>query len=299
MEKAMKKLLVMITALMALAFVGCEDESPVVYVDDPPQAPQGVFSITGDLEITIVWLGLYEEDVVEYVVGWNDELLGEYSEIGRVKAQPRPESNYYSYVDNDVDSGVTYFYAVWAVDAGGNVSEASYEIVFDTPRPEGTVDLYSRFVDPSRTGFEFATRAVGPFDGPMTDVFVDHDTLFFVDGSNVDTVLVLFLNSAYLDTDIQDMGFADSFDEIGWAPIEGWSDTRRYELIPGHIYVIWTQFERYAKMQVDAISPQTGWVRLKWAYQPAGPEDTLANRELMPRPPIEDADNTSSFDQGR
>jgi hypothetical protein len=166
--------------------------------------------------------------------------------------------------------------------------------VFDTPRPEGNVQLFSRYFDAIHSGFAFSNLSVVPWDASTADVYIDHDTLFFINGPVEDTVLVLFVNAADVLTDIQDMGFHESFDEVGWAPIVGWSDVRRFELIPGHIYVIWTWDERYAKMRVESISRETGWVNLRWAYQPIGPEDTLANRELTPPPPPQDESGVTS-----
>ena len=276
---------VLLIALPALAFIGCDDDDahPLIVLDPAPQAPQGVTSVTGDDQVTILWIGLREDDVVEYVIGWNDELLGEYEEVGRVSASPRPEDNIYGFIDTDVDNGTTYFYAVWAVDNAGQASEPSYETVFDTPRPEGEVELFSRFFQATMSGFDLSSGARVPWDATTADVFVDHDTLFITNGLVVDTVLIFFLNTTDVLTDIQDMGYSGSFDEIGWAPDAGWSDLQYYELVPGHTYVIWTSESHYAKMRVNSISRQTGWVNFQWAWQPS--LDSLGNRELIGPPP--------------
>ncbi|UCC43278.1 MAG: hypothetical protein JSU65_09015 [Candidatus Zixiibacteriota bacterium] len=285
----MKKITILLVTIAAMfGLFGCEDNDDIILVDhDPaPLAPQGVFSITGDERVTIVWNGLYEDDIVEYVVGWNDELLGEYFEVGRVSAFPRPDDNRYGFVDTDVDNGTTYFYAVWAIDAAGQVSEASLEAVFDTPRPEGNVTLYSLFFQPGASAFDFDTENILPWDAFNGDVYVDHAWLINLP----DSQLIFFLNSSDDMTDIQDLGYTEDFDEIDWAPAEGWSDLRYYELIAGHTYVIWTHDYHYAKMRVTDLSRASGWVNFDWAYQTADATDTLGNRELLPELPDSERD---------
>jgi len=294
-EFVMKKIMiVLLIAIPALAFIGCDNDDCPLISNPPPQAPQGVFSVTGDDQVMILWNGSYE-DVVEYVIGWNDKLLGAYEEVGRVSASPRPSDNIYSFTDSDVDNGTTYFYAVWAVDAAGRASEPSYETVFDTPRPEGEVELFSMFFQATTSGFDLSSGTRVPWDATTADVYIDHDTLFITEGLIVDTVLVFFLNAANLQTDIQDMGYSGSFDEIGWAPDAGWSDLRYYELVPGHTYVIWTSDSHYAKMRVNSISRQTGWASFQWAWQPS--LDSLGNRELI-GPPQDMNDNPVTIQVG-
>ncbi|HUV30240.1 MAG TPA: fibronectin type III domain-containing protein [Acidobacteriota bacterium] len=285
----MKKIIVLVLIpLIALVTGGCDNDDEIVYVSDPPpQSPQGVFSVTGDGQVTIGWLGLWEDDIVEYVVGWNDALLGEYEEVGRVPADPRDtETNLYWFVDTDVDNGTTYFYSVWAVDEAGQVSRPSYEAVFDTPRPQGQVELYSRFASPVQAGFDLSQSAVVPWDATTADVFIDH--IEIADGDS--TLVVLYLNTANPATDIQDKGYTDDFDDVDWAPVEGWSDLQYYEVIPGHTYVIWTADYHYAKMRVSYVSRDTRLVAFEWAYQVADTTNELGNRELMPPPPESEVD---------
>ena len=275
------KMFSILIAILALTFVGCEDDDNILVLNDlRPQAPQGVTSVTGDESVIILWNGLYEDDIVEYVIGWNDELLGEYEMIGTVSALPRPSDNTYSFEDTDVDNGTTYFYAVWAIDAGGQRSEPSFEEVFDTPRPEGDVDLYSLYEQPTLAGFDLFEGQRVPWDANTADVFIDTATLIV----NSQPFAVFFINAANLETDIQDMGYTDSFDNITWAPDTGWSDLRYYELVPGHTYVIWTSDLHYAKMRVKYISRATGMVGFEWAYQLS--LDPHGNRELAPPPPV-------------
>ena len=292
-----KHWILILTGIVAATLIGCEDDDNLVGFSEPPQPPQGVFSITGDQQVTIVWTGLWESDIVEYVIGWNDELFGEYEGFASVSASPRPDDNQYSFVDTDVSNGVTIFYAVWAVDREGQASDPSYEIVFDTPRPDGQANLYSMSAQPSLAGFNLSTGDRVNWDAASADVFLTHDMIYY----DIDTILndtpavvvdstVVFTINANQDpnldrTDIQDMGYTLSFDDVGWAPDRGWSQLQAYEVIEGHTYVIWTNDLHYGKMRVNSTSQIELLVNFDWAYQPIGPEDTLANRELIGPPP--------------
>jgi hypothetical protein len=229
-----------------------------------PEPPQGVYSITGDNAVYIYWNGPYERDIKEYIIKRSFDPLTNYQEIGRRPAEDNPDLDLiiYEYVDNTAQNGVTYYYAVSSVDYAGQESELSAEEVFDTPRPEGNVALFDMAVEPSLSGYNFAARSVVAYDSPGADVYVDR-----VDG-------VFYLNVGNVNTDIQDMGFHESFDEVGWAPQDGWSSVGYFEIIPGHIYVIWTDDLHYAKLWVVSVNSSS--VSFRWAYQTDAENPELA-----------------------
>jgi hypothetical protein len=245
--------------MVTLAVYGCEESTTkYVVVDEEPAAPQGVYSITGDGAVYLYWLELRESDLDHYRVyrSLNDD---EYYFLGSCPAG-REE-----YVDLEVANGITYYYAVTAVDRGGNESELSRETVFDTPRPEGRNLLladFNRF--PLDAGFDFSSRSVVSWSSINADIYVE----------KVDDVF--FINVANDETDIQDMGFTDSFDEIGYAPTDpdGWSKVGWSEAIYGHTYIIWTSDNHYAKIWVTAIG--SDYIRADWAYQIDGGNPELA-----------------------
>ena len=116
----MKKLVILAAAIFAFGMIGCEEETTTRYieVDNPPAVPQGVYSVTGDEAVYIFWLPVQDADLSHYKVWWSDEADGIYELMGTSPNE--------SYVDFDVVNGVTYFYAVSAVDRAGNESELSY-----------------------------------------------------------------------------------------------------------------------------------------------------------------------------
>jgi hypothetical protein len=73
------------------------------------------------------------------------------------------------------------------------------------------------------------------------------------------------------DTDIQDMGFTNSFLDITYAPLNGWieiigDDNVKYTLAEvGHTYVIWTWDNHFAKIRINSITAER--VVFDWAYQ--------------------------------
>ena len=254
---------------LGIVFLGCDDNNKPF--DPVPPSPQGVFSVTGDRSVEIVWNGVYDRDVTYYGVYRSLQATTGYAEIGQVTAQDNPNLDLiiYNYFDNNVTNGTTYFYAVTAVDHAGHESPLSAEEVFDTPRPEGMTALYSYYTDSSRAGFDLsAVSSRVPWHSASADVWID------------DAGGVFYLNAADINTDLQDLGFTANFDEVGYSPDSGWSALGYLELIAGHTYVIWTSDNYFAKMRVESISALSGQVVFQWAYQ----TDT-GNRELAPGMP--------------
>jgi hypothetical protein len=137
--------------------------------------------------------------------------------------------------------------------------------VHDTPRPEGYgVQLSDVKTSVTLSGYDFSTYSVTKYDDNWTDVF--YETAGGVNYLEV-----------WTDTDIQDMGYTTSLDEITYAPASGWSPSRTVEAIAGHTYVVWTSDDHYAKVYVTSVTPTS--ITFSWAYQTAP-----GNRELK-RPP--------------
>ena len=263
----MKQAILIISALaLGLLAIGCNDSNSTL--NPVPAAPQGVYSVTGDHAVEIVWNGVYDRDVVRYNVYRSSQPTTGYAEIGQVAALDNPNLDLliYNFIDNNLTNGVTHYYAVSAVDHSGQESALSAEEVFDTPRPEGSVLLYSRYSDSTLAGLALdASPSRVTWNSIAADVYLD------------DFSGIYYLNASDTLTDIQDVGYTASFDEIGYSPANGWSALGYLELIVGHTYVIWTNDDHYAKMRVTAIDPLIGRVSFQWAYQ-----TDISNPELAP-----------------
>jgi hypothetical protein len=252
----------LVLAIAALTLSGCNDDEDCICCGPdtrPPAAPRGLYSITGDEEITLVWLANTEPDLAGYYVWWSDDYSGTYHFIAEVPACGGCYT--VEFVDTEAANGETYFYAVSAVDDAGHESELSYEEVWDTPRPEGVAALSARDVDIETAGFDLSTGEVVAADSRSADFY------YVVDEFGG----VIYAGSLYYTeedlTDIQDMGAtADGFDEIDFAPDNtGWSPLRYVEAIEGHTYVLLTRTNRYAKIRLTGVGGDQ--LAFQWAYQ--------------------------------
>ncbi len=247
----------------ALLIAGCNDDR-VVAPRRPPAAPRGLHSITGDHEVFLSWLANTESDVAFYRIYWGDCAGGSncpYDPIGTVPASKDP-----SFVATGLANGQTKYYAVSAVDNDGLESELSFDVVFDTPRPEGTgVVLANYLSDSLHAGLEFSTMTVRSYTSLTIDIFYGT--------SNGQPLMI----TPFSDTEIQDAGYATTLDAVDFAPTAGWSPTGTVELIAGHCYIVWTRDNHYAKFRVTSVTSSR--VVFDWAYQ-VDP----GNRELRARP---------------
>lgn len=264
---------------------GCaEDGTEYITVPSPdvtpPAIPRGVHSVTGDRGVTVYWYGSDEPDIAGYVVYRSFQELENYEEIAEV------DSGVNSYMDYNVENGITYYYAVSAFDLDGNESDLSPEMVDDTPRPAGkNIRLGDYFLEPARSGFDFSHPARGalPFGNQGVDIY------FGVDPE----VRVPYIYSDN-NTLMQDLGYTASMDEVDVSPEQGFT-TLFVEAIVGHTYAFFTPDERYAKIRVtdiqiawgEFVDEETGeiyqditesWLVFDWAYQ-LQPD----NPELAPR----------------
>lgn len=261
----------LLALLAAGALAGCSDKktNPI----PPPAAPRGLFSVTGDHQVTLVWYSNTETDVVGYRIYEAPCASGNdcpYTQIGAVAASGE---QYETYVVSGLTNGETRFYAVAAVNRGGMVSEMTMNDVFDTPRPAGTgLVLNNAFVRPylANVGYDFSAFARTDYtlnDG--TDIF------FGVDSTGANRQIFV----PDYNTDIQDAGYATSLDAVDFAPAEGWSPYGTVEAIVGHNYVVWTRDDHYAKFRVTAVNGAQ--VTLDWAYQVAAGNQELRARRAV------------------
>ena len=226
-------------------FVTCCYEG---FDNEPPAVPRGVYSITGDEEVMLIWYANTEPDLAGYRIYRSLTPSGYYYEIG--------ETNFDHFLDFGLMNGQTYYYAITAFDYDGNESDLSYEMVFDTPRPEGYNEHIFDYTEyPDYAGWDFSAYSVVAYDNPVCDFYYGYDDF---NGA------FYFYIGRYMGQ-IQDFGYTESLDEITYAPQEGWSSTGIVEAIEGHTYIVWTWDYHYAKFRVTSID--SDYVIFDWAYQ--------------------------------
>jgi hypothetical protein len=253
----MRKAIPTLLAVLSLGLLGCNETTAPSGDVSPPAAPRGLYSVTGDGEVTLRWLANTEADVAGYRIyeaPCADGPNCPYDRVGSTSAT--------QFVVNGLSNGVTRYFAVAAVDVSGNESQLSIENWFDTPRPEGSTALGNYFDDPVGSGWDFSDFISRSGDDPATDILFAYS----------DSFGVYQMFAWDLATDIQDAGYATNLDAVDYAPDGGWSPTGTVELIPGHCYVVWTRDNHFAKFRVTGLS--SGMVSFDWAYQtdPGNPE---------------------------
>jgi len=236
--------------------IGCHETDKVVNVDPPPHIVDGVYSVTGDGQVTIYWRANQDNDIDYYKVYRNSAPTGTFTLIGTTANT--------SFVDTHVTNGSTYYYAVAAVDLAGQESaELSYENVFDTPRPEGFgVSLTNTFTTDATSGWDFSAMTRRASLDPLTDIYY---------GAQNGSYLVY----AATNVKIQDAGYV-ALRDVDYGPPAnvGWSADGVVEAIPGHSYIVLIADTHYAKFEVK--SRDSSGLVMDWAYQidPNNPELT-------------------------
>ena len=249
------------------------------YVDDydrtAPAPPENVVTYVGDNIVEIYWEDNRERDIAGYNVYYSFTYWGDYELIGNTKG------NYF--LDYEAQNGELYYYAVAAYDFDGNESELSYDMVYGVARPEGTnQSIFDYLRYPDNSAYDFSEYSVVPFDAYTEEISAD----FFFENYNGD-----FYLNVWDDTDVQDMGYTDSFLDITYAPLNGWvqmlpDENVKYTLAEtGHTYVIWTWDNHYAKIRIKSISNER--LVFDWAYQLLEGEQQLkTNRGSSARKPL-------------
>jgi len=258
-------IVLLVLGAVCLGLSGCNDDDDCICCGPDtraPAAPRGLYSITGDDEVILVWLSNTEEDLAGYYVWWSDDYAGTYHFIEEVAAR---DCYTMEFIDHEAANGETYFYAVSAVDYAGHESELSIEEVWDTPRPEGVAAVTSMSIE---FGFETAGFDLS---APTAHQLVAADSRhadFYFDVDELGPVI--YAGSQYYGiedlTDIQDMGYTNDFDEIDFAPDNiGWSPLRYVEAVAGHTCVLLTRDNRYAKIRLQEVHADE--FIFQWAYQ--------------------------------
>lgn len=218
-----------IGVLISIAIItGCHSKTY------PLLPPSNVESISGDNEVTLIWSYVNNPNVVSYRIYRNTRPDGYFRLIDEVSTN--------AYVDQDVENGVTYYYALSSVDKFGNESDLTSYPIFDTPRPERhnqRVFAYSSTHDTSGlSGYILSMFS------PTTK---DSGDFYFTYKNGLPYIVC----RPY--TYIQDLGETEDLTDINWAPDSGWI---RNESVASrsHSYVIWTEDNHFAHIRVLEIT---------------------------------------------
>ena len=263
----MRKAIPVLVMLASLALSGCDDNTTSPRDVTPPASPRGVFPVNGDGQVTLFWLANTEPDVAGYRIYESPCATGPncpYDRIGTTSGT--------QFLVTGLTNGIIRYFAVSAVDHAGNESPLSDANIFETPRPSGGATLTNFVNDTTAAGWDFSAAARRNLSNPTAD-------MVYGDNGSVSEMF-----AADVATDIQDAGFVD-FDAVDFAPHGGWSPTGTVELIQGHVYVVHTRDDHFAKFQVSTVSG--AGVSFSWAYQTAQGNDQLHARQVgtpKPRP---------------
>ncbi|MBD3334144.1 MAG: hypothetical protein GF355_01355 [Candidatus Eisenbacteria bacterium] len=262
--------LVLLSGLTA----GCDDDEVIVREcrGVEPAAPRGAYTVTGDEVVSIYWLPNTEPDIAGYGIYRSLDEDGPYDHLADVGPEVDPDFFDISYHDRRVENGVTYYYGVTAFDDEDLESDLNPTLLFDTPRPEGSVVLRNAAMLPNSSGYDFSERDRLSWENPRADIFYE--------ATQAGGLRIYTVNEGHdVRTDIQDLGYVGDPDliagdpgVIGWAPEDGWSANGWVEAIRGHTYVVWTRDNHFAKIFVRDLSEEA--LDLYWAYQidPGNPE---------------------------
>ena len=248
----MKTLKIFILLLASLSLFSCQ-ENFLFFDDTPPAVPSNIITETGDNLVVISWNHVYDSDFAGYAVYYSDQYDGEY-----ILLATTVES---SLVDYGAANGVTNYYAVASYDLSGNESDLSYDVAYDTPRPEGFNQLVYDFRNfPNIAGYDFNQYSIDEYNSLETDFFFENDNGVF------------YLN-VWSDSDIQSMGRTLDIYSVSFAPIGGWvellpgENVKYVRAIKGNTYVVWTWDNHFAKIRISEIFADH--IEFDWAYQTA------------------------------
>ena len=250
----MKSLFRILLLLASITFVSCEGDVFNYKDNTPPEVPTNIATETGDNLVIISWSSVRNSDLKGYAVYYSDSYDGEYNLLGTTSKT--------SIVDNGATNGITNYYAVASYDYDGNESELSYDVVYDTPRPEGFKQIIYDFRNfPNISGYDFSNYKIDKYNSDNTDFFFEKDNG------------VYYLDVWAEDTDIQSMGRTNDIYDVSFAPTDGWvevqpNDNVKYvKAVRGYTYVIWTYDNHFAKIRVSEIYDDH--IEFDWAYQTA------------------------------
>jgi hypothetical protein len=131
----------------------------------------GFDAVAGDGQVRLNWSTASESDLQEFRVSRATERNGNYHEVSRLSANNSPVGANYSFVDEAVENGTTYYYKLHVVDVNGNISvyNSNGQSIVAEATPESGASFVSEYAlaqnypNPfnSQTNFNFSIPATG------------------------------------------------------------------------------------------------------------------------------------------
>jgi hypothetical protein len=277
-----RTILVFSAMLLVLMFImGCEETVTKIETVEKSELnpPLGLRSITGDGQVTLRWFSSnFEEDFGGYLIY---QATGNYQQLA-----PESLPAAFTVVDTlevfggtpptvhtvlGLDNGITYSFALTTIDE--SITKESYpsNIVTDTPRPFGTATIYQQEAETEfLAGFDFSSEINVPYMDSDCDIFLDVYTI----GDNLHYSLTSpdQADPTLRTTEIQDMGYTESFDIIDVSPTQGWDPDYSVDVLnmEDHTFALKTEDNNFVKLRVLSTGTDgtnKAWMRFEYGYQ--------------------------------
>ena len=284
-EKSMRRtalaLLPVFSILLTGLMLGCDDNGPTTVNPNDLAPPLGLESVTKDESVLLTWQASnYDEDRQGFQVylasgsqtGTPQDIPSAFGTAPVEQIETTAAAGSFSVVVDSLTNGLTYSFLVVAYKDDGDKLSRPSNIVVDTPRREsGTITLHNgagnaRYVDVAADPPVASTSSTG------ADVMAES----FNAGAG-DRAGMVGQNGAR----VQDLGYVSTWDEIDEAPLGSGSypdASYSVEVLPGHVYAVFTGDNHYAKIWVSSLNTSDFGYTVRVAYQPQ-----TGNNELNPR----------------
>lgn len=280
---------------LALPISGCDEETILSPEDLNP--PLGLWSITGDEEVHLVWFtSNFEGDLDGYAVYKYEGDFGSYNSRSSIPSSFEREatlsvssssSGTQSITIDGLENGQTYSFLVTAAKDNWDKNSHTSNIIIDTPRPEViSLQLEDQNKAPGSTPCALKFSSTSPHVEVVTDTDPGAVIMFesFNAGAGKRSGLVGVSQRAM----IQDLGFMTDWDDADTAPEaeQGYPDPDfSVTALVNHVYAVRTTSitPNYAKIYIQSItgSPDNNSdVATVWVAYQTDPD----NPELTPGP---------------
>jgi len=237
----------------------------------------GVTSISRDGQVTLLWDEPKEGVTISLFKISRGRSIADLDSIGIV------DVNYNSYEDEQVSNGTTYVYAISAFDHRWNESGISFDVAYDTPRPEGydlTLNYNHEDSINSLNGINFSRYLYGS-SGMVTYAAQDPETdIYYMYVLNAETHKTHYFYCYDIGTKIKYFDEPTSSLQDVDNGLEGsWDIDGIIEVTDSlNSYIVLTKDNHYAHIRITSIAESS--LTLDWAYQMQA-----GNPQLKPIPP--------------